>query len=62
LFHPRGFALAFHKDEKGEVTGWSIIGNGGEVWAFNDSDDDEGFVRFKETMRLAQLDIGPNYL
>lgn len=30
VFHPRGYALAFHFDDEGVVTGWSLLGNGSE--------------------------------
>jgi hypothetical protein len=34
-FHPRGYALALHLDENGDVTGWSILGDGSEPWYFS---------------------------
>ena len=53
-FHPRGFALCFHypdgvareRIESGEIppTGWSIIGNGKEVFTFGlDPEEDDLF-------------------
>ena len=42
-FHPRGFALALHRDARsGRVAGWSLRGDGAEVWSF-DGDEDEYF-------------------
>jgi hypothetical protein len=34
VFHPRGYALAIHFDSDGVATGWSIMGDGLERWAF----------------------------
>lgn len=44
VFHPRGYALALHFEdtpdrnlaEGGEVTGWSILGDGTEPWSMGD--------------------------
>lgn len=44
VFHPRGFALALHVDEDGQVTGWSISGDGTEPWNFTEIDDDAGYA------------------
>lgn len=44
-FHPRGYALAFHKDDDGNVTGWSMLGDGSEVWTFTNEADDEEFAK-----------------
>lgn len=41
--HPRGFALAIHRDDDGKATGWSIIGDGTECWAYRNETDDEKF-------------------
>jgi hypothetical protein len=35
VFHPRGYALALVR-ERGEVTGWTLLGNGSEPWRFGD--------------------------
>jgi hypothetical protein len=43
-FHPRGFALALHRDE-GNVVGWSLEGDGSECWNFSEDTDDECFAR-----------------
>lgn len=37
VFHPRGFALAV-KPATGE---FSMLGDGSEVWTFNDADDEK---------------------
>jgi len=47
LLHPRGFALTFHFDDDQRLTGWSIQGDGREVWAFAAADDDKGFAGFE---------------
>lgn len=52
-FHPRGFALAFHKNDEGVVEGWSMLGNGSEVWTFTSEADDEEFA--KSSAFLASL-------
>ena len=31
VYHPRGFALAFHFDESKKLVGWSLLGDGSEV-------------------------------
>ena len=48
VFHPRGYALAFHFEadvlgdyDNATVTGWSLMGNGEERWEY----DSSGFVR-----------------
>lgn len=33
VFHPRGYALAFHFDDSTNVTGWSLLGDGSEPWS-----------------------------
>lgn len=44
VFHPMGYALTFHIDtETKRVLGWSIQGDGREVWSFAEKDDDAGF-------------------
>jgi hypothetical protein len=54
VFHPRGFALALHYPEastreeidagEAECTGWSLLGDGTEVWSFTEQVDDECFA------------------
>lgn len=51
IFHPRGLALALHLDDDGNATGWSIMGNGTEVWAFDEKSDDDAFLRFESFMQ-----------
>lgn len=36
VFHPRGYALAFHHDSDGNVTGWSLEGDGSERWRYDE--------------------------
>lgn len=44
VFHPRGFALALELDEvNDEIVGWSLLGDGTEVWAMTDEQDDRHF-------------------
>ena len=48
IFHPRGFALAFHFDDNRRLTGWSVFGDGTkEVWAYESESDDDGFRKFE---------------
>lgn len=46
IFHPRGFALAIeYADGVAQPCGWSLIGNGTEVWKFaDDAMEDEKFA------------------
>ena len=37
VFHPRGYALTFHKDDDGIIAGWSLQGDGSEPWTMPDS-------------------------
>lgn len=42
VFHPRGFALALeYADGDDEPWGWSLQGDGSEVWSFGGFDEDE---------------------
>ena len=45
VFHPRGFALGLDVNDDGEVVGWSMIGNGSEVWSFSGEVDDDQFAK-----------------
>ena len=45
VFHPQGYALTFHCEADGSVTGWSMQGDGTEPWSFTAADDDECFAR-----------------
>lgn len=49
VFHPRGFALALEQVD-GRIVGWSLLGNGSEVWRFGESED-EHFAAAQETLR-----------
>jgi hypothetical protein len=53
LFHPRGFALALVPDaETGEFQGWTIVGDGQEVWRFDSEDvEDKHFAAFEQLLR-----------
>lgn len=45
VFHPRGFALSLvYEDGATEPRGWTIEGNGSEVWSFGGFDEDEKFA------------------
>lgn len=48
VFHPRGYALAICMKD-GEPTGWRLLGDGSEVWRFN-NDEDDAFARANETL------------
>lgn len=48
VFHPRGFALALCMED-GEPAGWRLLGDGAEVWTFNDEEDDV-FARAERTL------------
>mgnify|MGYP006935510369 CR=1 FL=1 len=41
--HPLGCALAFHTDDEGNVTGWSMLGDGTQVFGYSEEVDDEKF-------------------
>ena len=45
VFHPRGWALAFHRDDDGSISGWSMLGSGDDVWTFTAEADDEEFAK-----------------
>lgn len=50
--HTRGFALGLHKTADGTVTGWSLHGDGLEVWSYlSDVDEDRLFTAFEATLR-----------
>jgi hypothetical protein len=57
VFHPRGYALAFWRGDDGEISGWSIIGDGQEVWTFKADDDDEEFDKAARTFRLLDREV-----
>jgi hypothetical protein len=48
VFHPRGYALGLHR-EGGEIVGWSLMGDGTEVWQFN-GPEDESFAAAQRTL------------
>lgn len=49
VFHPRGLALSLHVD-KGVAVGWSLQGDGSEVWSFNGEQDGDGFSKACATL------------
>lgn len=55
LFHPRGFVLALHRDQHGQVTGWTIEGNGQTVWQYDDTVlEDDYLAAFERTLTQAR--------
>ncbi len=46
-FHPRGFALGVDVSEDGNIIGWTILGDGHEVWTFSNEDDDDNFAKIE---------------
>lgn len=52
VFHPRGYALAFHFDSLGQATGWSLMGDGTESWQFGC--DEETQARVGEAFRATK--------
>ena len=47
-FHPQGFALAFIYEDDGTVSGWTLQGDGSEVWTFSNEVDDKYFSKAQE--------------
>lgn len=45
VFHPRGWALAFHYDSNDVLVGWSLLGDGAEVWSMGIDGEDETFAK-----------------
>lgn len=41
VFHPRGYALAIHRDDDGTCTGWSLLGDGSEPWSMGEAPIDK---------------------
>jgi hypothetical protein len=55
VFHPRGYALAFHVDEfDGASTGWQMLGDGTESWNYDPSVGEDELFRAAEAF-LASL-------
>lgn len=51
VFHPRGYALALHyEDGADEPSGWSLLGDGSEVWEFGGSHDEDAALRAVEAL------------
>ncbi len=69
LFHPRGYALGFTypdsvtKEEimrhDVEPTGWTLYGDGTEVWAYADEEDIEfeAFAKLLLRQRMAEGEV-----
>lgn len=51
VFHPRGYALAFHFDGDANngapATGWSLLGDGSEPWSMGDATPDQRVEGYK---------------
>lgn len=60
VFHPRGFALAIHKEDDGSVSGWSMLGDGSETWAFTGEADDEEFAKVERFLASLRDGSGGN--
>jgi len=56
VFHPRGYALALHFDDEGNAVGWSLMGDGSEVWQFAVEGWPEGFGPY-EAMHAAKATL-----
>lgn len=54
VFHPRGYAIGFDIDDEGNVTGWSLIGDGSEPWQYSCDDEIQEALdgAFKKTKAL----------
>lgn len=57
VFHPRGYALALHVED-GVAQGWELLGDGGEVWAYSE-DEDDCYTRAEDTFARARRDNSP---
>lgn len=59
VFHPRGFALGFVRDdEAGEVTGWELLGDGAEPWRFDGDGEDGLFAAAEATFNALRAEDG----
>lgn len=58
-FHPRGYSLALHRDlETREVVGWSLMGDGNEVFQFADCEHlDDVFAKAQALLAPAEVMI-----
>ncbi|NEA21583.1 hypothetical protein [Actinomadura bangladeshensis] len=54
VFHPRGLALALHADSTGQITRWSLLGDGSEAWSFPDEVDQTHFRNAEATLCAAR--------
>jgi YD repeat-containing protein len=61
VFHPRGFAIAFSYNSEGNVSGWQLLGDGRERWAFSEDGwpegegPDDAFDAAEREFAMAQL-------
>jgi hypothetical protein len=59
VFHPRGFALSLiYEDGKNEPRGWSIEGDGSEVWSFGGDIDEEAKFAAVEDLLMQAREFG----
>lgn len=56
VFHPRGYALAFHRVD-GQITGWSLQGDGSEPWTFGCGDEDRHFTAVEALFAQARAEV-----
>lgn len=64
VLHPRGWALAVHIDDDGELLGLSVVGDGKEPWCFGTDPDgshqaDEPFAEFKRSESAREAEWAP---
>lgn len=59
MFHPRGLALALHADSTGQLTRWSLLGDGSEAWSFPEEVDQAHFRNAEATMLTARTALQP---
>lgn len=57
VLHPRGLAMSVHYDENGKAIGWSILGDGNEVYVFDEDVAEDGFQKFEATLRNHDLEL-----
>lgn len=57
VFHPRGYALGLEVDPAGNVIGWTMYGDGTEVWRYGEDVPEDELFAAAETF-LASL-AGP---
>ena len=61
VFHPRGFAIALHYDNDRNVTGWTLEGDGSEVWQMGAGvDEDATFSLVEAFLNIHRDETVPN--